>query len=188
MRLLLALMLVALAQYASSSNPTAYTKDGYVQGFIQDGVNVFNRIPFAEAPVGQLRFKAPQAVASWNGTKDVSDLPPICPQLKIDGSIALSEDEDCLYLVGDPEVFQHNAGALHLLLFAARLHPKHCHSRRAITSNVLDFWRRMGSGEFLRLLPCFSGVNRFQLHTRRRATPLSLVGMMECTLPTSIMS
>ncbi len=84
---------------AQASNPVAYTKNGYVQGFVQDGVNVFNSLPFAAAPTGELRFRAPQVPDSWNGTKDVSNLPPICPQLKLDGDIALSEDEDCLYLV-----------------------------------------------------------------------------------------
>ena len=91
--------LVACAAVAAATSPTAYTKNGYVQGFPQDGVNVYNRIPFAQPPVGDLRFKAPKSAVAWNGTKDVSELPPICPQLKLDGVVALSEDEDCLYLV-----------------------------------------------------------------------------------------
>ena len=89
---------VAFAR-AAAGDPLVYTTNGYLQGFVQDGVNVFNGIPFAAPPVGDLRFAAPAPAANWTGTKDVSALPPICPQVKLDGDLALSEDEDCLYLV-----------------------------------------------------------------------------------------
>jgi para-nitrobenzyl esterase len=75
---------------------------------------VFKGIPFAEPPVGSLRWRGPQPVVSWKGTRDAARYRPACmqnplgtgvflaplaklyghdyPQRKIDMS------EDCLYL------------------------------------------------------------------------------------------
>ena len=62
-------------------------------------------MPFAAPPVGPLRFKPPQPVASWaNDTIKKTTLPKGgCPQLEVFasgilGPLALSHNEDCLYL------------------------------------------------------------------------------------------
>lgn len=37
-------------------------KDGQVEGIDSSGVKIFRGVPFAQPPVGQLRWKAPQPV------------------------------------------------------------------------------------------------------------------------------
>ena len=43
------------------------TKSGKVEGYQENGMIAFKGIPFAEAPVGKLRFKPPVPAAPWNG-------------------------------------------------------------------------------------------------------------------------
>ena len=45
------------------------TASGKVEGLVHEGINVFKGIPFAEPPVGPLRWKAPVPIAAWSGTK-----------------------------------------------------------------------------------------------------------------------
>ncbi|XP_052022686.1 carboxylesterase 3 isoform X1 [Apodemus sylvaticus] len=71
-------------------------------------VNVFLGIPFAQAPVGPLRFSAPLPPQPWEGVRDGSINPPMCLQNveKMSGSrFTLNEklqifpiSEDCLIL------------------------------------------------------------------------------------------
>ncbi len=53
-------------------------------------------VPFAAAPVGELRWKAPREVVPWTETLAVQALAPECPQFDFFG--AYVGDEDCLYL------------------------------------------------------------------------------------------
>ncbi|MCB1855851.1 MAG: carboxylesterase family protein, partial [Halieaceae bacterium] len=53
-------------------------------------------LPYAAAPVGELRWKAPRDVAPWTETLSVQALPPECPQFDFFG--AYVGEEDCLYL------------------------------------------------------------------------------------------
>lgn len=64
-------------------------------------IKAFMGIPFASPPVGNLRFKAPQKVASWDGILPTQNEPPKCPQIDTfaGGATATIEgDENCLYL------------------------------------------------------------------------------------------
>ena len=56
--------------------PTAQTPSGAVRGIWRDGVAVFRGIPYAEPPVGPLRFAAPVPRAPWQGTLDASAFGP----------------------------------------------------------------------------------------------------------------
>ncbi|WP_051038576.1 carboxylesterase family protein, partial [Microbacterium sp. B19] len=47
--------------------PVVATTRGRVRGFTRGGTAVFLGVPFAQAPVGPLRFAAPQPVAPWEG-------------------------------------------------------------------------------------------------------------------------
>ncbi|KAL2093079.1 hypothetical protein ACEWY4_010391 [Coilia grayii] len=65
-------------------------------------------IPFARPPLGPLRLSAPQPAESWEGERDATQQPPMCPQpLTIVSHIAKvmanqfslpGMSEDCLYL------------------------------------------------------------------------------------------
>lgn len=55
----------------------------------------FRGIPFAEPPVGSLRFKDPVPASPWNGTIDGTIDPPKCPQLQFYITVG---EEDCLFL------------------------------------------------------------------------------------------
>ena len=61
------------------------------------GVQVFKGIPFAAPPVGQLRWRAPQLAASWQGVRKADEFGPICMQAAAAGAAARMS-EDCLYL------------------------------------------------------------------------------------------
>ncbi|XP_042856542.1 juvenile hormone esterase-like isoform X2 [Penaeus japonicus] len=55
----------------------------------------FKTIPFAEPPVGDLRFKDPIPAGAWPGVRNGSIATPYCPQLI--NSVVFGQ-EDCLYL------------------------------------------------------------------------------------------
>ncbi|XP_049771626.1 esterase FE4-like [Schistocerca cancellata] len=55
----------------------------------------FQGIPYAEPPVGDLRFQPPITKAAWSGERDALKASSQCPQFR---SNALSGNEDCLYL------------------------------------------------------------------------------------------
>lgn len=57
---------------------TAY---GAVQGETENGVFVFRGIPFAQAPVGKLRFRPPVPPEPWSDTRRALDFAPACPQI-----------------------------------------------------------------------------------------------------------
>jgi len=77
------------------------TAEGVVRGEVQvDGSATFRRIPFAKAPVGELRWKPPQPIAKWSGQLDVRDPAIPCPQLDEgwNAGEAARGGEDCLTL------------------------------------------------------------------------------------------
>jgi len=74
-----------------------------VRGDIQDGLAIFRGVPFAQPPVGTLRFKPPVPPAFRHETLDATVPASICPQLPSRMSVAMGEfdgrqDEDCLRL------------------------------------------------------------------------------------------
>ncbi len=80
------------------------TKSGKLQGLREDGLCVFKGIPYAAAPVGPLRWMAPQPVKPWPGTRPAVTFGPIAPQdargTAIPGRKPSTEPqaEDCLLL------------------------------------------------------------------------------------------
>ncbi len=67
-------------------------------------VRVFRGVPFAAAPVGDLRWKAPQAPAPWEGTREAKEFSAACWQTPYPEVAQLYQselpalNEDCLYL------------------------------------------------------------------------------------------
>ena len=77
------------------------TQYGVLQGFEEDGVKKFLGVPFAQAPVGELRWKAPQPVQAWEGVRSAKQFSddPMQPNIFGDMSFRGSgRSEDCLYL------------------------------------------------------------------------------------------
>ncbi|NGO13923.1 carboxylesterase/lipase family protein [Streptomyces sp. HC44] len=68
------------------------TTAGVLRGIGEAGLAVFRGIPFAEPPVGALRFGAPRAVRSWEGVRKAMAYGPPPPQSAAFGMDALSLD------------------------------------------------------------------------------------------------
>ncbi|WP_020599781.1 carboxylesterase/lipase family protein [Spirosoma panaciterrae] len=68
---------------------------GLVQGTSEDGLTVYKGIPFAVPPVGDLRWRAPQPVANWEGVRQADKFAPGPMQ---GGNPPSGKSEDCLYL------------------------------------------------------------------------------------------
>lgn len=78
------------------------TAAGTVEGVELDGsVKAFLGVPFAEAPVGELRWAAPQPKKAWDGVLETKAFGNDPMQPRIFGDMAFrgpKSDEDCLYL------------------------------------------------------------------------------------------
>jgi len=68
---------------------------GLVQGTLEDGLTVYRGIPFAAPPVGDLRWRAPQQPAKWDGVLQATRFAPGPVQ---GGNPPSGKSEDCLYL------------------------------------------------------------------------------------------
>jgi para-nitrobenzyl esterase len=83
------------------------TANGTVSGVQQNGVVVFKGIPYAQAPVGALRWKAPQPVMNWKGVRKCDQFGASAMQSKPVPFMMWTEEfisppeplsEDCLFL------------------------------------------------------------------------------------------
>jgi para-nitrobenzyl esterase len=79
------------------------TEAGAVEGTASaDGkVQIFKGIPYAAPPVGPLRWKEPQPVAAWQGTRKATEFASHCMQGPVYDDMVFPDpgmSEDCLYL------------------------------------------------------------------------------------------
>ncbi len=77
------------------ASATVRTPLGVLRGVKDGSVSVFRGIPFAKAPVGRLRFMAPQRKKAWAGERDATVFPASAMQ---NGESGVAHSEDCLYL------------------------------------------------------------------------------------------
>lgn len=70
---------------------------GAVRGSARDGIRTFLGVPYAEPPVGALRFRAPRPAPAWSGVRDATRWAPRAPQPELTGR-GFTGDEDCLYV------------------------------------------------------------------------------------------
>jgi para-nitrobenzyl esterase len=94
---LLAIAIAAAPLSCLAASATAKVEQGVLQGTVQDGLAVYKGIPFAAPPVGDLRWRAPQPAAKWEGVRPADNFGPECVQGSW-GSPAPAMSEDCLYL------------------------------------------------------------------------------------------
>ena len=71
---------------------------GVVRGAAVPGGDVFRGLPYAAAPVGNLRWRAPRPPADWRGVRDATQFGPSCPQAPSPFAPPGPQSEDCLYL------------------------------------------------------------------------------------------
>ncbi|RCG27913.1 carboxylesterase/lipase family protein [Sphaerisporangium album] len=76
----------------SGPRPEVRTAAGRLRGSREAGVAVFRGIPFAEPPVGVLRFAAPRQVQGWSGVREAVSYGPPPPQAGHFGMDTLSRD------------------------------------------------------------------------------------------------
>ncbi len=62
-------------------DPIVSTTNGEVRGRIVDGVATFLGIPYAAAPFGRHRFRAPAPVERWEGVRDALEFGPTPPKM-----------------------------------------------------------------------------------------------------------
>lgn len=77
------------------------TQAGILEGVQDSIVKKFLGVPFAQAPVGELRWKAPQPVIAWEGVRDAKAFGNDPMQTNVFGDMAFrgpARSEDCLYL------------------------------------------------------------------------------------------
>ena len=72
--------------------------EGELEGAISGAARHFFGIPFAEPPVGELRWKAPVPKTPWTDVLSATELSAKCAQGSSLTSGPPSNEEDCLYL------------------------------------------------------------------------------------------
>src|ERR1700690_2564777 len=66
---------------ADRGGPTVRTPEGPVQGFVRNGGDAFLGIPYAAAPVGDLRWQPPKPHAAWTEALNATKFGNTCPQI-----------------------------------------------------------------------------------------------------------
>ncbi|KAL3282171.1 hypothetical protein HHI36_005365 [Cryptolaemus montrouzieri] len=109
--------------FVYSENPRVTINDGELEGTTmktKDGreINVFLGIPYAEPPVGKLRFKSPVPMKPWKGTLDATKSHTMCPQRIFFINSEVMGDENCLFLnVYTPKIPSENSKLLPVMVF-----------------------------------------------------------------------
>jgi para-nitrobenzyl esterase len=68
------------------AEPEVSTSAGRVRGRVEHGHAVFRGIPFAQPPLGELRFRAPVKRDRWEGVRDAGEFGPQAPQAAFPGA------------------------------------------------------------------------------------------------------
>jgi para-nitrobenzyl esterase len=87
---------LGLAQGAPADTASVKTASGVLRGAQHDGMRSFLGVPYAQPPVGELRWRAPQPLPAWSGSRDALQFGPECMQGRGRAPVAMSED--CLFL------------------------------------------------------------------------------------------
>src|SRR6202167_2548503 len=97
--------LLAVPLFAADSAPLVAVNSGQLRGAHlgappDSGGAVFKGIPFAQPPVGDLRWREPMPVAAWTGIRDASSPGAPAEQMSFgwNARAAAASSEDCLYL------------------------------------------------------------------------------------------
>jgi para-nitrobenzyl esterase len=80
--LLAASCIMLLAATAIAADPVK-VESGLVEGTSENGLTVYRGIPFAAPPVDDLRWRAPQSAAKWDGVMRADKFGPFCCQKSV---------------------------------------------------------------------------------------------------------
>ncbi len=98
---LLLVNLIFLSAIAQNSTRVTIS-NGILEGITDPGgIRLFKGIPFAQPPVGNLRWKEPQPVINWTGVRKADHFAHNAMQKNVFGDMMFRADsmsEDCLYL------------------------------------------------------------------------------------------
>jgi para-nitrobenzyl esterase len=93
---LIGILIIFFTGFGIAQQPAPVRAEGgLLQGTSEDNLTVYRGIPFAEPPVGDLRWRAPQLPAKWEGVKQATKFAPGPIQW---GNPPSGKSEDCLYL------------------------------------------------------------------------------------------
>ena len=103
MRTLFSLLLIIspLWSFAQSNSLQVKTSQGILEGTNASGIRIFRGVPFAQPPVGALRWREPQPTEPWEGVKKADAFGPRAMQRPIFSDMNFRSNgmsEDCLYL------------------------------------------------------------------------------------------
>ncbi|MDG2533460.1 carboxylesterase family protein [Sphingomonas sp. HITSZ_GF] len=93
--------MATLSAAAAPSDPARVTiASGPIEGSAEGATIAFRGIPYAAAPVADLRWRAPQPVKPWAAVRDAKQFAPVCMQqiIPMDEPQLTSPSEDCLFL------------------------------------------------------------------------------------------
>ena len=98
---LLSIQVVMAKTSPALINKEIHLKQGLIMGNSRDnnGVLSYKGIPYAKAPIGDLRWKTPQKMKAWTGTLDATQFGNSCiSSLEDDPMKVTTKSEDCLNL------------------------------------------------------------------------------------------
>jgi para-nitrobenzyl esterase len=83
----LAGLIMLIGGISASAADEVMVENGKLQGTSNEdhSVRMFKGIPFAAPPVGDLRWKAPQPAANWNGVRQADKFGSACLQTDVFG-------------------------------------------------------------------------------------------------------
>ena len=90
-----------LVLIATLQAPTVKVESGVLRGTLEDGLRIFRGVPYAQPPVGDLRWREPRPVKGWKDVRDATSFGPRPMQRPIYSDMMFrspSVDEDCLTL------------------------------------------------------------------------------------------
>jgi para-nitrobenzyl esterase len=96
------ILIMALSTASGFSADRVKLANGTIEGTAEaSGLREFKGIPFAEPPIGNLRWTAPRPVKNWIGVRQATKFGPRCMQQSLFGDMNFRSSgmsEDCLYL------------------------------------------------------------------------------------------
>ena len=90
---------MALASSAALGSPIKI-ESGAIEGEQVGGLRIYRGVPYAKAPVADLRWREPQPVEPWKGVHQATRFAPACMQtgVSMPGEVPPAVSEDCLFL------------------------------------------------------------------------------------------